>query len=427
MSMTDQNTKNVLITPNNLPMINSDGTYILRYRITSLNGTSVSPWSKRYTITPNLIPGGINSIILNSSSNGTAVSLSWTAPNNLNMAYDVFVKWSNDNITYGDYQYYSTVTSNSCYVQIPNSGTNNAPKYLAVYIQFATLNKILNYFNIASATIANVAGQSYSAVITATPAITLNDGQILVGVNGTGSLGTGTVKVVGYTSTAASTINITSQNPITAGNITNLAIPSSSVTSGTIYSVSQNGSTYSAKITVDGPTGTNILPGQTVVSTTTNGDTGSLGSGVVVVSSISFDISRPGTPGLSMNVTSNGSMTAGFIANIQGLISSVATIGSVAITGPFNATLTTNSPAIYTAVSNTISSSNVNNVGSFGVGTVSVVSINTGLSNYSVNITSPSSMTNGNVYNVTSNINNIKLLEKTGISTIFTLDSGALG
>lgn len=94
--------KNVVVTKQSLPAVNSENQYILRYRIITDDRNRYSQWSPMY-----LVDGvSVTQIDADAAVLGRVISLVWDDPEQRS-AYDVFVKF--DSAT--DYIYHGTATA----------------------------------------------------------------------------------------------------------------------------------------------------------------------------------------------------------------------------------------------------------------------------------------------------------------------------
>lgn len=93
--------KNVVVTKQSLPAVNSENQYILRYRIVTDDRNRYSQWSPMY-----LVDGvSVTQIDADAAVLGRVISLVWDDPEQRS-AYDVFVKFDT-----GDYAYHGTATA----------------------------------------------------------------------------------------------------------------------------------------------------------------------------------------------------------------------------------------------------------------------------------------------------------------------------
>lgn len=93
--------KNVVVTRQSLPAVNSENKYILRYRIITDDRNRYSQWSPMY-----LVDGvSVTQIDADAAVLGRVISLVWDDPEQRS-AYDVFVKFDG-----GAYVYHGTATA----------------------------------------------------------------------------------------------------------------------------------------------------------------------------------------------------------------------------------------------------------------------------------------------------------------------------
>lgn len=140
------------------PLIFSDGSYHIRYRMTTENGLIASDWSDVYQIFVKDVDGllttaqfvlGTQELTLNlfPTYDSVGMLVKWDAVQNsdfANIKYDVFVKWSyaESGATYdSNWTNIGEYASSECYVTIPAS-----PRayWLKARIQIATHDKTIN-------------------------------------------------------------------------------------------------------------------------------------------------------------------------------------------------------------------------------------------------------------------------------------------
>lgn len=144
------------VSSNEFPLIFSDGSYHVRYKIVTQNGIISSDWSDVYQIfindtalstTANFILG-TQAITLNLSPTYDSVGMliKWDAIKNSsfsNIKYDVYLKWSynESGSSYdADWTYAGEYSSAECYITVP---TGPQAYYLKARIQIATHDKII--------------------------------------------------------------------------------------------------------------------------------------------------------------------------------------------------------------------------------------------------------------------------------------------
>jgi hypothetical protein len=120
--------KNVIVLKQDLPAVNSDNQYTVRYRIVTDDRNRYSEWSPIFLVNGN----SVTQLDADASVNGRVISIVWSDPEP-RAGYDVFVKFDN-----GEYYYHGkSVTTNYSLI---SQGTTSF-KFL---IQIESIEKQIN-------------------------------------------------------------------------------------------------------------------------------------------------------------------------------------------------------------------------------------------------------------------------------------------
>ena len=124
--------------------------YLFRYRLITDEGEALSEWSRVNQITQQSISGIMNGFVSSVSvssveSGGTGINVGWTIPNNFPTSkFDIYFSWSyNNGVSFTDFEYVDTVTSNNYYIDIPVVSSVKAG-LVKVAVQVPTNIKIIN-------------------------------------------------------------------------------------------------------------------------------------------------------------------------------------------------------------------------------------------------------------------------------------------
>jgi len=124
--------------------------YLFRYRLVTNEGEALSEWSKVNKVAQGSISGIMGSFVSSVSvssveSGGTGINVNWTVPNGFpTNKFDVYFSWSYDNgLSFTDFVYADTVTSNNYYIDIPVQSSVKAG-LVKVAVQVPTNIKIIN-------------------------------------------------------------------------------------------------------------------------------------------------------------------------------------------------------------------------------------------------------------------------------------------
>lgn len=124
--MPDANIKKVIIAKNQLPAVDADLTYNVRYRVVSDDRNRISYWSNIYSISSSPV-SPITDYAITSDNGNRIVTTTWNPGVNLNETYfDVYIKWVGQAGIESNYNYeYITTTINNFYSTVhPVSITN---------------------------------------------------------------------------------------------------------------------------------------------------------------------------------------------------------------------------------------------------------------------------------------------------------------
>lgn len=105
--MADSKIKKVTIPKSKLPAYSGAGQeYLVRYRIVSEDKNRTSHWSPQYKLAVDPVSelGVVNSVSLDST--GAVINLLWNPPSDVNLDFDIYVKWGTE-----DYKYLTSVKS----------------------------------------------------------------------------------------------------------------------------------------------------------------------------------------------------------------------------------------------------------------------------------------------------------------------------
>lgn len=141
--MADPNIKRVVINKSDLPpILGTDFTYNIRYRVISEDKNRTSHWSRIYNIDAadqipavNLSYSHIKETVTTSSGTNTAIRVNWIVPSTLNInTFDVFVKRNA-----GAYAYYGTAYTNTYVVLRESTETS-----IQILVQAPTFPKAIS-------------------------------------------------------------------------------------------------------------------------------------------------------------------------------------------------------------------------------------------------------------------------------------------
>jgi hypothetical protein len=124
--------------------------YLFRYRLVTDEGEALSQWSRVNKVNQGSISTIMGSFVSSVSissveSNGVGINVSWTTPNGFPAnRFDVYFSWSyNNELSFTDFEYADTVTSNNYYIDIPTVSSVKAG-FVKVAIQVPTNIKTIN-------------------------------------------------------------------------------------------------------------------------------------------------------------------------------------------------------------------------------------------------------------------------------------------
>lgn len=126
--MADRGIKNVVVLKQDLPAVNAENQYSVRYRIVSDDKNRYSEWSPTFLVTGN----GITQVTAEASVSGKVVSIVWSDPQP-RAGYDIFIKFDS-----GQYAYHGKSTTTS--YSLISTGTTSF-KFL---IQVESMSKQVN-------------------------------------------------------------------------------------------------------------------------------------------------------------------------------------------------------------------------------------------------------------------------------------------
>jgi hypothetical protein len=124
----DRGIKNVVVLKQDLPAVNAENQYSVRYRIVSDDKNRYSEWSPTFLVTGN----GITQVTAEASVSGKVVSIVWSDPQP-RAGYDIFIKFDS-----GQYAYHGKSTTTS--YSLISTGTTSF-KFL---IQVESMSKQVN-------------------------------------------------------------------------------------------------------------------------------------------------------------------------------------------------------------------------------------------------------------------------------------------
>lgn len=144
--MADKNIKKVILPPSKLLSANVEAgatvaKYLVRYRVISEDKTRTSAWSPKYAVEARTV----QNIIKNATvpykifSNGDRLTLSWTTPQELTSpSFDIYVRWSVDNVTWDDnsWIFAGTATTESFTIAV-----ESGKKWVQLWTQISTFPK----------------------------------------------------------------------------------------------------------------------------------------------------------------------------------------------------------------------------------------------------------------------------------------------
>lgn len=140
MTTADSGIQKAIIKKENLPTLNANNGYSIRYRIVDEDGSRTSHWSQKYFLISNTVEKVQATIVVDSAN--SIITIYWDSPLDKTIKnFDIYVKWSNS-LTW---QYYSTVATNTYSVRsIPSGSTSiqfaiQVPTDPKVRIENATL------------------------------------------------------------------------------------------------------------------------------------------------------------------------------------------------------------------------------------------------------------------------------------------------
>ncbi len=132
MSTPDVGIQKSTILKQDLPLLDSERKYFLRYRVRSKNGSATTAWSPVYRITKPSIEslfttGGYSVSQKEFKSHGKSFDVSWkispSIPEQINgLPFDVYIKWDNET----SWNFITTTTGNSFSVPIPTQYQSTA-------------------------------------------------------------------------------------------------------------------------------------------------------------------------------------------------------------------------------------------------------------------------------------------------------------
>ena len=126
--MADKGIKNVIVLKQDLPAVNSENQYSVRYRIITDDKNRYSEWSPTFLVTGN----SITQVTAEASITGKVISIVWSDPQP-RAGYDIFVKFDS-----GQYVYHGKSTNTS--YSLISTGTTSF-KFL---IQVESMSKQVN-------------------------------------------------------------------------------------------------------------------------------------------------------------------------------------------------------------------------------------------------------------------------------------------
>lgn len=124
--MPDVNIKKVIIPRNDLPAVDSDLTYNIRYRVVSEDKNRISYWSKIYNIGSSAV-SPITDYAITTDNSKRLVTITWNPGELINETnFDVYIKWVGQAGNEADYDYsYITTTINNFYSTVHPSTLQN--------------------------------------------------------------------------------------------------------------------------------------------------------------------------------------------------------------------------------------------------------------------------------------------------------------
>jgi hypothetical protein len=160
----DKNIQKIFVPKNVLPGIHTDGTYALRYRVISEDGSQNSSWSPIYKIqkdpVSSFLTNGI-SVTPSIKSNGTSIDISWKFTNSgqivklealQGIPFDIFIWWGSESTNWNStpsWEYAGTTSSESISVTIPTEQifSSSNKKYFKLMVHLSTNTKSLQADN----------------------------------------------------------------------------------------------------------------------------------------------------------------------------------------------------------------------------------------------------------------------------------------
>lgn len=142
--MADKNIKKVIVPPSRLLSANAESgsaaaKYLVRYRVISEDKSRTSAWSQKYAIESRTVQTIINGATVPHTifSNGDRITLSWTTPEQLTSpSFDIYVRWSVDNVAWDPWEFSGTATAESFTVAV-----KSGKKYVQLWTQITTFPK----------------------------------------------------------------------------------------------------------------------------------------------------------------------------------------------------------------------------------------------------------------------------------------------
>jgi hypothetical protein len=118
--MADNGIKKIVIQPNSLPVLASNGNYYMRYRVISQTKNTTSVWSPVYELTPNAVS---TTTTYTYQSDGSAITITWNIPIDLiDASFDIFARYNTSGTIINEsWTYLATTTSNSYTYSIPSA------------------------------------------------------------------------------------------------------------------------------------------------------------------------------------------------------------------------------------------------------------------------------------------------------------------
>jgi hypothetical protein len=130
--LADKDIQKIIVPANKLPYSTSDGSYYIRYRISTTEGEAISAWSAKFQVTAlaiSEIVGASYDPRYSFFYDGRTIKMTWNVSEKLTLdTFDVYAKWSTsslepNNLQWSaiDWQYIISTQANSASITVPEN------------------------------------------------------------------------------------------------------------------------------------------------------------------------------------------------------------------------------------------------------------------------------------------------------------------